>query len=293
MSDVEQEGSGPSENAEAGSKPAGEREVVQTPVVQWIDRFLGLLRIFRGREERFGRVRGLLVTVGLYAVLAVGALGLLFGIVGAFQYKTFSMIWMGLGVVLAAVVVHYCAARFAGAGTRIIAEQTQRMSSGAVLDCLGLLALLGSIASVVVGLVTAIRYGEIVLLWQPLIGAVALACLALFCLNPKEVVNTEVVADRVSAGETGLAIVTFLVRCVLAAAPLLFGVGAAVCAVWMLVGMISAWAGHGPGDVFAAVCAAVCLALLPLVAYLYYLLFMMAVDFYLAVLRTARNTEHS
>jgi len=259
-----------------------EREVVQTPVVGCIDWTLDRLRFFQSHEGLFERIRTLLVTVGLWASLGVGALALLFGIVEAFRWKSFYPVWMGLGGVLAMVVVHYCAARFVGAGRRIIAEQPQRMSSGAVLDCLGLLAVLLAITGVIAG----VTGGG----WLPVIIACALAVVALFCLNPREMVNTEIVAENVSAGETGLSILTFGIRCVLAAAPLLFGIGLAVCAVWGVVGMISAWAGKGFG-LAEALAGAVVLALLPLITYVFYLFYMMAVDFYLAVLRTAENTR--
>ena len=265
---------------------------VTTPLVNVIDKGIGLMRFLKTRPQAFHSLSDRLTKVGLYAVLCLGVLGLAEGIVGAIKFKAFNFFLYCLLSAPIAVVLHYCAARFAPAGKRIIARETKRMATPAILDCLGMLAALAVVVLLVLGVVQCFRLGGVSPLWPHLIYAVCAACLAVFALNPRETVNVDVVAEEATAGETALAFLTFLVRSVLAASTILLGLGVTICAVWMLVAMVGSWMNQTQlVVVFESFSTACAFALMPLLAYISYLFYMLGVDLYMAALRIAHNTE--
>ena len=290
MSDLEPEASDGAEVKGAEGEVAA-ADALTTPVVSLIDEFLGYLRIFEARPRMFDMIRDYAAMVGLYGILGVGVLALVASIVQAARAKDLALPPVGLACVLGVIVLHFCAAKFATAGKRVIAAETRQIGSAAFLDCVGLLALAGAVAALVAGVAFSIRFRSVAMLWRPLVGAFGLACAALFSLNPRQMLNLEVVEEGVSAGETALAVLCFAVRTVLAGAPILLGVGVAVGGVRMLVAMILSWTGHPATEIARAFGMCVFFALFPLIAYVGYLLYALVVDFYLAVLRTARNTE--
>ena len=276
--------------------PRSDGNAARTPVVAVIDALLGVTRFLKTRPTLLDSYQKFLATIGLYAILACGIWYMVFSIVLTCRGAGATHIFMGLIMgLVGAPVLHFIAAKFANAGRTIISADTQRMASGAVLDCIGLLLLLGSIASLVFGVVESIRSENLTILWICLLQSIAAFHLAVFSLNPKQALNIEIVAGGTSAGETALAILSFIVRSVLALAPILLGLGMAAMTIWMLVAMVLSWtATYGQSGMIqfglSSVLAA-WFALLPLASYLAYLLYMLVVDFYVAVIRTARNTE--
>jgi len=283
---------------ESGQQPEAEGDATRTPVVSVIDGLLGLTRFLSKRPALLDSYQKFLTTIGLYAILVCGFWYMLHHIILTFRGGGATALFMGLLLgLVGAAVLHYIAAKFANAGRDIISADSQKMSSGAVLDCIGLLLLLGSIAFLIYGVVESIRSKNLSILWVSLIQFITAFHLAVFSLNPKEALNIHIVSAGAGAGETALAILSFIVRSVLAIAPILLGLGMVAMAVWMLVAMILSWtASHGMSGMVQfsmASSLAAAFALLPLISYLAYLLYMLLVDFYVAVLQTARNTAKS
>jgi len=268
-------------------------EEISTPVVSLIDKVLVQLRFLGKCPDAFRRYQSCLTQIGCLALLAAGAVLLIQSIVESIRAESFTVFLIGLAGVLGAVVLHYVAAKFGNAGQQILAGESHRMSSRALMDCVGLIAALGAIAAFINGIVGGIQLGSFGPLLPGLVGFVLLGHLAVYCLNPKECLSIEQVPQSAGAGETALAILVFVYRCVLAIVPVLLGVGAAAGAVWMLISMFTMWAGSAAGyAAFASALSLVVVAgLAPLVVYVAYLLAILGVDLCMAIFRIARNTE--
>src|ERR1043166_4008 len=79
--------------------------------------------------------------VGHLAVLAGGALTIVYAIFGATKHNSFAIFAVGLGFVAALAVGQFAAIRFLSAANKIIAGTPSRVSSPAFLECTGLLAI--------------------------------------------------------------------------------------------------------------------------------------------------------
>jgi len=274
-------------------------EAVSSPIVSLIEKLLGCVRFLGTRPEGFRRYQRLLTRIGCIALVFAGLVWLVAGIVGAIKASSFSPVLGGLQGVLIAVVLHYIAAKFGNAGQQILAGETHIMSSKAFMDCLGLLSALGAVGALVNGVITAINVRAFSPLLPMLVACALLSHLAVFCLNPKECLNIEHDPKKARAGETALAILTFVYRCVLAITPVVLGAGAAAGTVWATFSMFGTWG----SDQFAVMSAAmsyemanqlvIAAGVAPLLAYVAYLLAMLGVEIALAIFRIARNTDRS
>jgi hypothetical protein len=271
-------------------------EAVSSPIVSLIEKLLGCVRFLGKRPEGFRRYQRLLTRIGCIALVFAGIVWLVAGIVGAIKSSSFSPVLGGLQGVLIAIVLHYVAAKFGNAGQQILAGEVHTMSSKALMDCLGLLSALGAIGALVSGVIDAVNYKAFSPLLPMLVACALLAHLAVFCLNPKECLNIEHDPKKARAGETALAILTFLYRCVLAVTPVVLGAGAAAGTVWAAFSMLGTW-GSDVGAVMSAAAAygtATQLVMMagaaPLLAYVAYLLAMLGVEIAYAIFRIANNT---
>lgn len=269
-------------------------EAVSSPIVSLIESLLGCVRFLGKRPEGFPRYQRFLTRVGCIALVFAGIVCLVHFVILAVRASSFGLILTGLEGVLAALVLHYVAAKFGNAGQQILAGETHIMSSKAFMDCLGLVTALGAVGALVSGVIDAINFRSFSPLLPMLVACVLLAHLALFCLNPKECLNIEHDPKKARAGETALAILTFVFRCALAVTPVVLGAGAAAGTVWMAFSMIGTW-GSDPGASLAAFGSASTLVIqagiAPLLVYVLYLLAMLGVEIALAIFRIARNTE--
>jgi hypothetical protein len=156
---------------------------------------------------------------GQYAVLGGAALTLLYAIYAAIKFNSFGFFMTGVGFVVALAVAQFAAMRFLNAATRTIANTPSQVSSPAFLDCTGLLLILGSIGTLVGGLVTAIRVESAL----PLLPAILLAATFMYmgatALHPK-LVNVNLGVG--GAGEEGVGLLSFFFKASLKLVPLFF-----------------------------------------------------------------------
>jgi len=266
---------------------------MDTPVIYLVDVMLGRLRFLRRQPRAFLQYQWFLATVGVYATLAAGAIFSVHMMIAAIKANQMDLLFQGLAGVLVAVVLHYIAAKHSNAGYELMQQTAYRVSTSSFMDCVGLVAVLGAIALVVLSVVFAVHLESVWPIWPGLIGGFLTAHLALFCLNPDQTLNILCVPDGPGAGETALGVITFLARSLLAMGPIALGFGALVGTVWMLMGTtMTIMKRPGGMENFQSgtklVCAA---ALAPFVLYLGYLLYMLGVDLYRAIFQIAKNTD--
>ena len=159
---------------------------------------------------------------GHLAILAGGALGLIYCIVTAIRANQLIPALVGIGFIIALAIAQFVAMQFLSAGDALIASTPHRVSSEAFLECCGLFALLGGLGVLASGLLMGIALGgvaAVMTIIPSLINAVFLLYLAALALNP-QVVNISIGSG--GAGEEAVGILGFFLKAYLKLLPLLF-----------------------------------------------------------------------
>ena len=235
-------------------------------------------------------------TIGHFAVFAGGALALVFAIVSAIRTNSFGVFLFGVAFVAVLAVAQFTALRFLGTADALIANTPSRVSSPAFLECVGLLAVLGSVATFLLGFVTAIKVGSAAPLVPAILSAVFWGYLGSIALHPE---RASVESGEGTAAEEAIGIVTFFFKAVLKLVPIFFGLLALVGSVVILVSIFApnsrfAYAlSHvlafiplpgmkGPG--FAGAGAVLAASLLPMASYFLFLLVSLPLELWRAIL---------
>ena len=157
---------------------------------------------------------------GHYAVTVGSSLGLVYAIYIAAKAGSLLAFISGAALVLVLSCVQFAAARFFSANDTLLANTPSRISSPALLECVGLLALLGTVLLPASAIVICVQNG----IWQPLVPALLAAIFWLYfaaiALHPESV---NITVARGDAGEEAIGLATFLVKAMLKILPLLFG----------------------------------------------------------------------
>ena len=279
--------------ASPGFKPA---DATKLPTI--LSSFIGVL---------LGKARGLLSVARLTALFsAAGAFGqlvvllgallaLIYGIVYAIKWDSFEIFLYGLASVFVLAVLQFVAKRLLDACASILKTSPTRVASVAVLECFSLVLLLSAIGLLVGGIITAIRNESFMPVIPALIFFVLLTALGGIALHP---VLANVEEAPATAGEEAIGLFSFFAKAGLALQPLLFAVyatGGALVLLFALFGRDISYVlsglillpdgmtlSGGGGPAGAAIIASACL--LPLTAYLSFLLYYLLIDVLRAIL---------
>ncbi len=264
---------------------------VDTPLIPLIDGLLGRARLLQKWPEAFEAYLRVLARLGLVGMLMAGAVALLHMTVAAVRTDSMRAFLVGLGAALGAIVAHYIAARFITAARTLLRNNPREKATSEFMDCVGLVAMLGTVALTVFAIVEAVQAHSLLpLLWLAL--AVVVAHVMLCFLNPGETMNVRGTLHDATGGETALAIVRVVFRCALVLSPVLLALGVLVGTSAMIVVMVVGWLGGEMGTAAFELAGEVVLAaaLAPLALYVAYIAVMWVVDFWSAVSQTMRNT---
>jgi hypothetical protein len=158
--------------------------------------------------------------IGHYAVTVGGPLGLVYAIYIAVKAGSLLAFISGAALVLVLSCVQFAAARFFSANETLLANTPSRISSPALLECVGLLALLGTVLLPASAIVICVQNS----IWQPLVPALLAAIFWLYfaaiALHPESV---NITVARGDAGEEAIGLAAFLFKAMLKILPLLFG----------------------------------------------------------------------
>lgn len=155
------------------------------------------------------RVTGWSRVAGNYAVLAGIVLTFIFGIIFAVKLKSFGAFVSGFVLALAIMLTHYVAGRFMASSDKIITGTPGRISSMAVLECFGLLMLLGAIAVLGGGIYMTFVLKSAMPLITAIVGALLIMLAAAITLNP---VTLGIEEGNASAGEEALGLLSFALK---------------------------------------------------------------------------------
>ncbi len=292
----------PQPAAPAGPK-VGIIEQVSTLLATLVDVLLRLMRSLLTEKL----LRGLLsffASVGFIVVVVGAALGLVQSLVGGIRSGTFNSVVTSLGsgivVVGAVAVLQYVAARFFTANAALVKNNPSRIGSAAFLDCLALILLVGAFSAVVGGV-----FGSIALVsLTPLIPGVISAAVLLFgagiALNPA-LCNLHI--EEASAGEEAIGLASFFGKASLVVQPALFALlalggtlaigvsffnadaAAMITATLRQLPVAGIFAGAGGAALLVIAC------LLPVFAYLGFLVLYLHLDLLRAVLGLPRKLD--
>lgn len=276
---------------EEGAPEEPAAKAVTTPVVPAVDWLLKRLRFLSGFTERFEIYQSVLAQLGLICILLAAAVVLTRFTVEAIQQDSMRLFVKGLGWAIAALALHYAAARFIVAGRATLQNNPQRVSLIPFLDCMGLVALLAAVAALAVGIEWALALGSVVVLIAPVLAAIVWVHVMIAFLNPAETMYVQRGLRGAAAGEVAMSILAVLFRCVLVLAPVLLLLGALIGTAWMVLAMVVEWTGAATVDIGFGLGAMLVGAagLTPLALYLAFVAFMLVADFYSAVFRIARK----
>lgn len=240
---------------------------------------------------RLERVETALVQAGQWGLLALAALGCLAGLVIAIKTNTLSNLLFGLAWIPVVLVLQYVAAKFVSAGTVLLRASPGELSSRAFLDCVGLIGFLAGLVFFIFGIFAGIRE-ESWAIFGAGAGAFVGACFFLvLTLNP-ETLNIAI-RDYASAGQEAIGILTFFMKVGLRLVPFVQGIAILVAVVLMLVHIVQVFRGmigdylELAGTLFLTGYA----ALLPLGAYLVFILYCLGIDVLGAILSLPRKLD--
>lgn len=236
--------------------------------------------------------------VGHYAVLAGGALTLVYAIYAGIRDNSFGVFAVGLGLVAALAVAQYAAMRFLDAADTLISNTPGRVSSSAFLECTGLLLLLFAASALLGGIAASIRLGTIQLLIPALLTTIVCTALGAIALHPA-LANTH--PGTGSAGEEAVGLLSFAAKACLKIVPIYFGLLAITGTLAVLLSFFSrdgsvAGAAQGMMDTLPGVnrlpipggqigtTAVITACLIPIAAYACFLLYHLSIDLVRAVL---------
>lgn len=230
--------------------------------------------------------------VGNWALILSAPLGLLVSLFLAIVAKEWSVLLYGVAWVVAVPILQFVAHKFRTAGDTLVKSSPTRLSSASFLDCYALIGILVVLAFVVLGIVSAIQQVSFVPLLTDLYIAILAGFAVWLAFNPA-MLNIEVGGDA-GAGQEAIGIISFFVKSVVKLIPFIFGAGAVIGAVILLVDCVAAFTAT-PLEAFAYATTAVYIlifaALAPFIAYLAFLFTYLAIDFIRSVLEIPRKLD--
>jgi len=251
-------------------------------IVKFIDSMRKVLS-----ETLFEFLKKWLLILGNCGFYIASGLALLIGIIAAIRLESFEAFITGLAYSAGFFILQYVAVRFASAGDKLIENNKTGLSSAAFLDSMGLLFMIGGAIALLFNTYLAIKLGAFSPFLNGLGAFVVMELFALLALNPRTI--TIDIVPETSAGQEAIGIITFFLKSFMKLVPIMFGVGIVVTTVLMFIhsfglfkegmGMSFAWM-RVLGD-FQSIAT---IALLPLIAFIFFVFVFLAIDVVRAIL---------
>jgi len=207
------------------------------PHLKILDKCLDITRNLLSRDllDSFDELGKKVGNVGVLVLAVFYLVGMTIGGIKASSFL--SMAGMGAVFFLVFCLAQYVAIKFLDAGKTLIDKSPSRLSSGAVLECIALLAILGAVGALGGGIFAGIQAKSII----PVVGGIGASLVLLYltgtALN-SEIVNVKVAGDA-TPGEEAIGIYAFLLKLLLRLVPFVYGVSLLVLAVTVAYASIS------------------------------------------------------
>lgn len=249
-----------------------------------------LIKFFRNAisVEFFIQSEQRLERAASYAAPVSAVVGLLIGLTAAIKTDSFIAFLLGIGWVIAIAVGYYIGSKFLVSCKTVVHNNPTRISSQEYIDVIGLIGVLGIIFVALGGLVLSIKMSSPeVLKWTAII-LVALIFSVCFSLHPS-LVSTRVDTNS-SAGEDAIAILAFGYKASVRLAGIIFGAATIFGTINLIFGLFRIIKGSGfeiySGGLESIEGVSQVLGGLayPFLAYVFFVLFYLAVDLMKAIL---------
>jgi len=255
----------------------------------FLDNFLDSIRI--KRQEKFDNYYKLITAVGILSLFVAFFLILTQGVILLVKIHGGYLVF---GIIAAAttLVLNYLAYRFSRAGLQVVRKKKLTLNGYELLDAFGILGLLATFTLVIAGLYFGIKERNILLGAQLIVPAVASAHVAYLFLSPA-VLNAIIARHKLTVGEAGLAVTSYLVRTIV----ILCGLMLAAIPFFDFVLLWNIANSFGPGSKIEIIAGQYVLvvylitffSLLPLFAYIFFLIYRIFLDFYDTVFRISKD----
>ena len=224
---------------------------------------------------------------GFYGLLVAIVLSAAFSVIMAFKFDPVASLLSGAIMLVVLVVLQYVAGKFCDALDRLNAATTGSLPSTVFPDGLALLSKALGVAVLLSSIIAAVQISAYAMLPFGVAAFLVLGYLSLVAMNPA-ILNFSIGAES-SAGEEAIGVVTFLFKALMRLVPVAFGSGV-VCGV-LLLGYACYLPFSGELGLSAtqftwkmAAYSLILSALLPLAAYLIFLLYYLLHDLCRAIL---------
>jgi hypothetical protein len=269
--------------AEKSPQPASPPAAARHP----IDMLLDTLRsaVSAHMVEAIARV---LRQCGLYGLMASMALLAVFISIETVKTGMIADLLTGVALLLFLAVLHYVAGKFCDALDRLNRTTHGSLATTAVPDCVAILSLVAGLAALLGSIALAVESAILASILPGIAALVVCGYVVVVALNPATL-NVWIAADEARASDEAIGVLMFLVKMIVALTPVAFGVGVVCSTLLMGVACWQAMSG-GEGLLIARMTAAaaraglIYSAVLPLAAYLLFLLYSLVADFCRAVL---------
>ncbi len=240
----------------------------------------------------FNFLKKWILLVGQWAFYAASGISLLAGIIGSIRGGGAGIFFTALAFSIGCFVVQYVGNKFLYAGDILIEKNPTSMSSSAFLDSFALLAIIAGAGSLLYNVYLAIKIPSFSPLLFGIVGFILLWFLAFVLMNPDEI-SVKVVKDT-TAGQEAIGIITLFIKSIMKIVPIIFGVGIIYGTVSMLIhmfGLFKANPGMAWFSISADMTSVIVAALLPLFAYLGFILAFLLIDVLRAILSVPEKLE--
>ncbi len=222
--------------------------------------------------------------VGHYALLVAAALGLIYGVVGAFKWNQLTPALIGLVWIPCVGVAQFGAFKFSSTSRGLIKSSGSQLSSRSFLACLALWSLLLGIIALVGLTYSAIKLDSLSTFGLGLVAFAACELVVWLCLNPS-LLNINILPAS-TAGEEAIGVLTFTMKALLRLVPIAFGLGVIVGDFQLLAAIVRLFRDQEYSIMDASPSAWLVLgsAALPLMGYVLFVLNYLVLDVIRAIL---------
>jgi len=265
--------------------------------------FVNLLGKFVGIMQRllsvslFNFLKKWILLIGQWGFYAASGISLLAGIIGAIRGGGIRVLFTALGFSIGFFVVQYVGNKFLFAGDVLIDKNPSRMSSSAFLDSFALLSIIGGVGILLYNIYLAIKIPSFSPLLMGLVFFLLLWFFAFVLMNPKEI-TVSIVKDT-TAGQEAIGIITLFIKSIMKLVPIIFGIGVIYGSISMLIHMFGlfkanpqvAWFKISSFNISSDMSILIITGLLPLLAYLGFVIAFLFIDITRAILSIPEKLE--
>jgi len=225
--------------------------------------------------------------IGHFGLLAVAALGFLFAFIVAIRSNSFNAFLYGCAWVIVVMVIQYTAQKFSKAGEALIKNNPALLSSKAFIDCIGFLALIGSVILLVISFVQTVQGAGIQTLIIGILWFFLLEFFSFVAFNPGSI--TMNVGKGASAGQEAIGIVVFFLKGAMKLIPIAFGIGIFIGFILLFIDFIGVFSNEfrvtaSCANARTTATQIAFIGLLPFLSYIFFVLFYLAIDVIRAIL---------